>query len=163
MNKFKIVKMKSLKKEYERYNLSLNELGLIIDQTSELATVLFFNRLNLGDYALTEIFLKDLIEVGAELPEEFAIEVEGYIKDNLDKIKKKTRLDNIDFKEFDCVELIVSKEKYIEQGIKKGDTGIIASDKIVKNSVLVDFSSSNTQKFLDCISVDIQDLKKIKE
>ena len=54
---------------------------------------------------------------------------------------------------------IVDKSKYLKQGVKKGDKGIVIYERAVKNSILVDFSASAHED--KCISVDINDLKRV--
>ena len=95
------------------------------------------------------LYLKNEVEV-----------LEEYIENNADKISNKTNFEAIPFKECDYVELIVEKEKYSKYGLRKGDRGIIASNKATKNKILVDFGKE-TEDFDGFISVDFNDIKKV--
>lgn len=95
------------------------------------------------------------------LPEKLSSELEEYIQNNADKIANKTNFEEIPFNEYDQVELIVDKEKYSKYGLRKGDKGIIASNKATKNKVLVDFGKE-TEDFDGFISVDFEDIKKVE-
>ena len=101
----------------------------------------------------------DLIITDMVLPSNLCAELEEHIENNADKISNKTNFKAIPFNECDEVELIVEKEKYIKFGIRKGDKGIIASNKATKNKILVDFGKE-TEDFDGFVSVNLEDIKK---
>ena len=65
---------------------------------------------------------------------------------------------------YDYVELLVEDKKYSQYGIHKGDRGYVMDDNAVDNFIEVDFSELDEQGnfYGDCISVKIEDLKKLK-
>lgn len=160
--KYKIVKIKNLKEEYKKLGLNVDSLGLMLNEKDGKALTMFFNGVNRGDYLVLVADKTDLRNTDMILPDELCAELEAYIQNNFDKIANKTDFREIPFNECDEVELIVEKEKYIKFGIRKGDKGIIASNKATKNKILVDFGKE-TEDFDGFVSVDFEDIKKIEE
>lgn len=157
--KYKIVKIKNLKEEYEQLGLSKDSLGLLLNEKNSQCLIIFFNNVNQGDYLVHVMSETDLIITDMVLPSNLCAELEEHIENNADKISNKTNFKAIPFNECDEVELIVEKEKYIKFGIRKGDKGIIASNKATKNKILVDFGKE-TEDFDGFVSVDFEDIKK---
>ena len=123
---------------------------------------MFFNNNNQGDYLISFINKEHLEITDMVLPEKLSSELEEYIQNNADKIANKTNFEEIPFNECDQVELIVDKEKYSKYGLRKGDRGIIASNKATKNKILVDFGKE-TEDFDGFVSVAFEDIKKVEE
>ena len=64
-------------------------------------------------------------------------------------------------KEMDCVEVIVEKEEYVEDGVHKGMQGWICLDDNSNGTWLVNFPQYGEKNDIATISVDEQDLKVI--
>lgn len=160
--KYKIVKIKNVKEEYKEFALSKDSLGLILNEKNSQCLIMFFNNVNQGDYLVLVMSKADLEITDMVLPNNLSSELEEYIKNNADKIAKKTHFEGIPFNECDQVELIVDKEKYSKYGLSKGDRGIIASNKATKNKILIDFGKE-TEDFDGFVSVDFEDIKKVEE
>lgn len=160
--KYKIVKIKNLKEEYKKLGLSKDSLGLLLSEKNLQYLIMFFNNVNQGDYLVLVVNRSDLDITDMILPDNLCAELEEYIENNADKISNKTNFKVIPFKECDYIELIVDKEKYSKYGLRKGDRGIIASSKATKNKILVDFGNV-TEEFDGFISVDFEDVKKVKK
>ena len=160
--KYEIVKLKNLKEEYVKLGLSKDSLGLLLNEKNSQCLIMFFNNVNQGDYLMLVMSETDLIITDMVLPNNLCSELEDYIENNADKIASKTNFEELPFNECDYVELIVEKEKYSKYGLRKGDRGIIASNKATKNKILVDFSNE-TEDFDGFISVDFEDVKKVEE
>lgn len=158
--KYKIVKIKNLKEEYEQLGLSKDSLGLLLNEKNSQCLIIFFNNVNQGDYLVHVMGETDLIITDMVLHSNLCAELEEHIENNADKISNKTNFKAIPFNECDEVELIVEKEKYIKFGIRKGDKGIIASNKATKNKILVDFGKE-TEDFDGFVSVNLEDIKKV--
>ena len=160
--KYKIVKLKNLKEEYKKVGLDNGSLGLLLNEKNSQCLIMFFNNNNQGDYLISFINKEHLEITDMVLPEKLSSELEEYIQNNADKIANKTNFEEIPFNECDQVELIVDKEKYSKYGLRKGDRGIIASNKATKNKILVDFGTE-TEDFDGFVSVAFEDIKKVEE
>ena len=64
-------------------------------------------------------------------------------------------------KELDCIEVIVEKKKYTEDGVHKGMTGWICYDKCVDGYWLVNFPQYGDKPDIATISVHESDMVKI--
>ena len=159
--KYKIVKLKNLKEEHKKVGLDNGTLGLLLNEKNSQCLIMFFNNNNQGDYLISFINKEHLEITDMVLPEKLSSELEEYIQNNADKIANKTNFEEIPFNECDEVELLVEKEKYSKYGLRKGDKGIIASNKATKNKILVDFGKE-TEDFDGFISVDFEDIKKVE-
>ena len=160
--KYKIVKLKNLKEDYKKIGLDNSSLGLLLNEKNSQCLIMFFNNDNQGDYLVLVMSKADLEITDMVLPNNLCSELEEYIENNADKISNKTNFEAIPFKECDYVELIVEKEKYSKYGLRKGDRGIIASNKATKNKILVDFGKE-AEDFDGFVSVDFEDVKKVEE
>ena len=160
--KYKIVKLKNLKEEYKKVGLDNGSLGLLLNEKNSQCLIMFFNNNNQWDYLISFINKEHLEITDMVLPEKLSSELEEYIQNNADKIANKTNFEEIPFNECDQVELIVDKEKYSKYGLRKGDRGIIASNKATKNKILVDFGKE-TEDFDGFVSVAFEDIKKVEE
>ena len=159
--KYKIVKLKNLKEEHKKVGLDNGTLGLLLNEKKSQCLIMFFNNINQEDYLISFINKEHLEITDMVLPEKLSSELEEYIQNNADKIANKNNFEEIPFNEYDQVELIVDKEKYSKYGLRKGDKGIIASNKATKNKILVDFGKE-TEDFDGFISVDFEDIKKVE-
>ncbi len=160
-----VVKLTNITQKYKSLNLYKNVSGIILKVLpNDKLLVLFVNEKNIGDYAVVEVVNQDLEKQDYSLPSDFLKNLEDSNKISSETFYKKESFEIHNLSEYDMVELLVEEEKYSSLGIHKGDTGIIASNKIIQNSVLVAFSGVDNDNnfFGDCISVKIKDLKKIK-
>ena len=158
--KYKIVKLKNGKDEYKNLGLNKDSLGLLLNEKNSQCLIMFFNSFNQGDYLISLVNKEHLEITNMILPENLCVELEEYIENNADKIANKTNFEVIPFNECDYVELIVDKEKYSKYGLRKGDSGVIASNKATKGKILVDFGKE-TEDFDGFVSVDFEDVKKV--
>ena len=146
---------------YVDFNLTKDLHGIVVKVIENRCDVLFFNPKNVGDYAVVNIKKTDLKIEKEKLPIKFQYE----LLKNLDNIISKSNptLKVMEIKEYDMVELLVEDEKYSKFGIHKGETGCVVNDEAVQNYIEVDFSGVDEQGnyFGDCISVKIEDLKRI--
>ena len=161
--KNKIVKLINLKEDYKQHNLHLDAIGLVVNQKSNIVTVMFFNFKNSGEYATVDVDVKDITLLDFELPDNIKQKLDEYI--NTHDIYEKNQFKSISFEECDIVELLVEDKKYTKYGIHQGETGIIADDgSMVNNKVLVDFTGidENKQFYGEIILVNVDDLKLVK-
>ena len=158
--KYKIVKLKNLKEEYKKIGLDNGSLGLLLNEKNSQCLIMFFNNVNQGDYLVLVMNKADLTITDMILPNNLCAELEEYIENNANKIAEKTKFEEIPFNECNQVELIVDKEKYSKYGLHKGERGIVASNKVTKNKILVEFGKE-TEDFDGFISVDFEDLRKV--
>ena len=158
MKKFDLVRLNNIETYYTDINNDMR--GIVLEIISDYANVMFFNPKKIGDYKILKIKQKDLVVENEKLPDSLKQELAS----KLPNLEPKTEFDINSFKVYDMVELIVEKDEYMQFGIHKGDKGCIMEDKIVGNSIEVDFSYiDNNQKFCgDCISVNVKDIKIIK-
>ena len=79
------------------------------------------------------------------------------------KLTNASRLNGVNdiMKMMDCVEVIVEKEKYAEDGVHKGMQGWICDERRVNNTWLVNFPQSYDKDDIAEISVKEEDLKLI--
>lgn len=154
---FTIIKFKSedIAKKYEK---DTSTLGVVLGKTNDVFTVLFFNVKNVGDYAVFDAPKSDFIATPYDLPQNVKETLEEYLTTHVEMANKKNFVLQ-PFCDSDYVELTVDKSKYLKHGVKKGDKGIVVYERAVKNSILVDFSASTREE--KCISVDINDLKRV--
>lgn len=159
-----IVTLIKLKKEYADKNLYLNIHGVVIKiLANNLLQVIFFNDNMIGDYAVVEVHKTDVKKCEEKLPFDFVKEIKQSKKVDFDKVEQKKELKLVPFNEYDMVELLVEKEIYAKHGVHKGAVGIVAMEGAVDDAILVDFSGidENGNYYGDCISVKIDDLKKL--
>lgn len=95
--------------------------GTIIKLENNIASVLFFNEKNMGDYAVANVNTKFLKTIG-EFPTGELINLNNFIK-NLDQ-EKHDKLKYPNIKEYDLVELLSEDEKYSKFGVHKGNKGV---------------------------------------
>lgn len=135
--------------------------GTIIKLENNIASVLFFNEKNMGDYAVANVNTKFLKTIG-EFPTGELTNLNNFIK-NLDQ-EKHDKLKYPNIKEFDLVELLIEDEKYSKFGVHKGNKGCVISNYAIQNQVEVDFSwvDKNGNFYGDCIVVDVDDLKVLE-
>ncbi|HIU05988.1 MAG TPA: hypothetical protein IAC46_00100 [Candidatus Onthoplasma faecigallinarum] len=135
--------------------------GTIIKLENNIASVLFFNEKNMGDYAVANVNTKFLKTIG-EFPTGELTNLNNFIK-NLDQ-EKHDKLKYPNIKEYDLVELLIEDEKYSKFGVHKGNKGCVISNYAIQNQVEVDFSwvDKNGNFYGDCIVVDVDDLKVLE-
>ena len=157
---YKIVKLKNLINTDIKSSIDTTSLGLLLNEDKSRSLVMIFNNLNQGDYAIQVISNSNIEKTDFVLSEDINNQLEQFIKANASKILNKTTFNICPFNECDHVELVVEKDKYAKRGLHKGDKGIIATNKAIKNTILVDFGI-NSIDFDGLISVDIFDLAKV--
>ena len=161
MKKLDLVKLIN-EKPYLENNLQKDMHGIVISENSNTVAVLFFNPQNIGNYAIVNVNIHDIIIDNEKLPDKMQRE----LLLNFDKIleKAKSYLEPIIIKEYDIVELLVEEDRYSKFGVHKGARGCVMDNKAVQNYIEVDFSGidENGNFYGDCISVKIDDLKVIK-
>ena len=161
MKKFDLVKLVN-EKPYLKNNLQKDMRGIVVDVKLKENLVLFFNPINIDDYAIVNIDINDIYLEKEKLP----IDIQQEILSKLDNIKLKAKnyFEMIAINEYDRVGLLIEDEKYTKFGIHKGDIGCVMDNKVVQNCIEVDFSGidENGEFYWDCIAVNIKDLKVIK-
>lgn len=152
-----------IKNDFENNKIKLNkgQLGIIIEQNNDLCKFLLLNNKNLGEYAIIDININNLIKK-YELTKDLQNELTTFLAN----LKQNNFTNFNDFnsqiiKENDCVEILT--DKYNNLGINKKDVGIVISNYAIKNKVEVDFTKvDNDGKLLGSIVVvDIKDIKLI--
>lgn len=160
MKKLELVKLIN-EKPYVQNNLQKDMHGIVVGESFNKISVLFFNQQNIGNFAVVNVDAKDVSLEKEKLP----AEVQKEILANLDSVlsKAKDYLEPVQIKEYDMVELLVEDTKYSKFGIHRGDRGCVMDEKAVQNYIEVDFSGINSEGEIygDCISVKIEDLKVI--
>ena len=162
MKKYDVVKLVELNSELKKKNLRVGLHGVVLSANFDNSVVAFFNDENLGENLTVQVNNVFLKKENVTLPQK--------IIDILDCGNKKLfendrPLTTRKFKELDCVELVVEKEEYSKHNIHKGETGVIVSNDIINNKMLVDFTcvDKNGKISGEIISVDVNDLKLKKD
>ncbi len=148
-------------KKYDLVELLNNESGIIISIEKGNAEVMLLNKKNYGDYAFISAKEKDLKFFG-HLEENLISELEEFLETiNIDEHRA---YKEIKVKEYDKVKLLVEDIKYSQYGVHKGATGCVVQDYLIKDEVMVDFSSVDKDGNLigDTIVVGVEDLKVIE-
>ena len=129
-----------IKNDFENNKIKLNkgQLGIIIEQNNDLCKFLLLNNKNLGEYAIIDININNLIKK-YELTKDLQNELTTFLAN----LKQNNFTNFNDFnsqiiKENDCVEILT--DKYNNLGINKKDVGIVISNYAIKNKVEVDFT-----------------------
>ena len=156
-----IVKLKKVTEKYKKLGLDTACLGIIIDEQEFEYSTLFFNSCNQGDYMVLSVNKYEIEITNDLIPEDLYLEICEYAKKNVNAVMHKTSFNIMPFSECDQVVLIVEKEKYANLGLKKGDMGVVATNKATQNQILVDFGNV-TETFDGIVSVDFNDLKKLE-
>lgn len=161
MKKLDLVQLKN-EKPYKEYNLFSNMHGIVVKVNVDNADILFFNPQNIGDYAIVNVKLQDLILTKEKLP----LNIEKDFLSKMDKIilNSKAKIEPLKVKAYDMVELLVEDEKYAKFGIHKGEIGCVMDDDAIQNYIEVDFSGidKNGNYYGDCISVKIEDVRLVE-
>lgn len=156
MDNVKIVKFKT-ETIAQKYEQDASSLGVVLSQTKETYSVLFFNVKNIGDYAVFKAPQTDFIITDYELPPNVLNALNDYLLTHSEEVKNKQHFEKQPFRDSDYVEVIT--DEYLKQGVRRGDKGVVVYERAVKGSILVDFSTSHSEE--KCISVNVKDLKKI--
>lgn len=64
-------------------------------------------------------------------------------------------------KELDCVEVVVEKKRYTDEGIHKGMQGWICDERIIEGRRLVNFPQYGEKEDIETLDILESDLKKI--
>lgn len=162
MSKIDLVILKKDIKINSEDVLKKDTLGVILKMERENLKVVFFNPKNIGDYLITDINTNDVILEGTEMPEKYENEILGILKDL--KVSKKDEFKKSTIKNYDKVELLVEKERYVKYGVHKGCVGVVVDDNAVKDYIEVDFSyvDENGNFFGESFAVKLEDLKVVE-
>ena len=160
MKEFDLVKLTNANNYLDR-GLYNDLHGIVIKVGFSESDILFFNDMDIGDAIIVTVSNSDLIIEKEVLPEFIKNEIKEKL--DADKLREKTKLELIDLKAYDFVELLVEDEKYTKFGVHKGGTGCVLEGGIIKGKCLVDFAGVDKQgkSYGACISVKVKDLKKI--
>ncbi len=147
-------------KKYDLVELKNNESGIVISIEKGNVEVMLLNKKNYGDYAFVTVKEKDLKYFG-HLQENLISELEEFL--GTINIGEHSAYKEIKVKEYDKVKLLVEDIKYSQYGVHKGAVGCVIQDYLIKNEVMVDFSSVNNDGHLigDTIVVSVEDLEVI--
>ena len=161
MKEFDLVKLINAHNYIDR-GLHNDLHGIVIKVGLTESEILFFNDTNIGDATIVNILNNDLLVEKERLPQNIKNEIKEKL--NVDKLRGKTKLEIIDLKAYDFVELLVEDESYAKFGVHKGEIGCAIEGGIIKGKCLVDFTGIDKQgkKYGNCIMVKVKDLKKIK-
>ena len=64
-------------------------------------------------------------------------------------------------KELDCVEVVVEKKRYTDEGVYKGMQGWICDERIIEGRLLVNFPQYGEKEDIATLDILESDLKKI--
>ncbi|MBQ7602644.1 MAG: hypothetical protein IJU58_00655 [Clostridia bacterium] len=160
MDKYDIIQLTKSDNELKNKNIHQDCYGIIIDKQKGYYTILFLNDKNYGDFAITKVNELYCKKVG-KLEKQQIIDIENFLKNQ--EHKEQFFVNNQAFNEYDCVELLVDREKYNKQDVFKGDIGCVISKYGIFNTIEVDFSWVDSQN--NChggiIVVSTNDIKKI--
>lgn len=161
--KNKIVKLININDKYLDANLKINMHGIVLKEKLNYSEVLFINEKNVGDYAVIEVLNNDIKIEKEQLPNKIFTLLSTFTL-NLNKTKHK-KLTLPKFKMCDFVEVIVEKEKYIKEGVHKGDRGYVALDNVIENEMLIDFTKidENEEVLGDLVYININDLELVHD
>lgn len=133
--------------------------GNVISIENKNCCVMFFNKLNLGEYIITNVDVQFLRVIG-KLSNKIIKELEEKI-DNF-KINKVEKFSVPLFQKLDYVEVIVEKEQYAHDGVHKGMRGFIMEEQKILNYYNVVFSDPQTGLDIANLNILEDDLKKIE-
>ena len=135
-NKYNLVRLKEANSDIEK-----GTYGIIQSRVGSDCIVLFFNPKNYGDYACVTVNERHLLHV-TDLPH---LQVKELIKfSEKTDLTKKTKFTESQIKEYDFVQIIVDKEKYIKHGVYKGMVGTVMQNHAIKNNWEVCFEGKAT-------------------
>ena len=158
MKKHKIIKVLNTIKYFNCQ--SVQEHGIVIEETNQTYRALFLNEACLGDYIVKDIDKSDALVEKTFLPND----VEKALNQSLSELTKnaKDEFKQPKFNQFDEVVLLDETGKYKKFGLQSGDVGVIVESLTIKNKILVDFSKQTKENpYGDCVSINVSDLKKI--
>ena len=112
--------------------------GVVLEEKGDLIKTLFFNPKNVGDYLIVNIKITHLKLEETRIPNIYKEEVLS-ILNNIEK-SQKNNFKKTNIKNYDKVELLVEKERYVKYGVHKGSVGVVVDDNAVKDYIEVDFS-----------------------
>jgi len=159
MKKLDLVRLIN-EKSYVHLGLAEGMHGIVIKEKRKDADVLFFNPENIGEFAIINVNLHDIVLETETLPNSVTGEMTEKTEWLIANAKKS--FSKAKFSQFDKVEL-VNEEDYREFGLRKGDIGCIIEKTMIQGEVLVFFDSATPDEdgFIDCISVKLADLRII--
>ena len=135
--------------------------GTIAKINGDIYTVCFFNPNNRGEFAFAEVNKKYLIPDKITYPERLLLEMEEFFLNV--KMEKYTHLTECDVKEYDKVELLVEKPKYVFEGVHKGAQGCVLFPYAIEGKwgiLFYNVGENNDQEIE--LNVDREDFKIIE-
>ncbi len=152
------IKLNTELEELSVKGIHKGETGLLIEIDASSCMVMFLNSLNYGDYAFVRVNKKYLnvcdFKYGKDVEElKRMVKSKDLTKDSFKPQK---------FLEYDCVELVVEKEKYAKYGVHKGAKGAVMENYCIDGCYYVIFTDYNTGYDIADLSVHEDDLKLVK-
>ena len=84
---------------------------------------MFFNLQNIGDYAVVNVNIEDLLLEKEKIPKDMQDEI--LLKINKILSSSKNYLETIKINNYDMVELLIEEDRYAKFGIHKGDRSCV--------------------------------------
>ena len=134
--------------------------GVIIQVNEKDYRVMFMNGNNYGNGIFATVNESD-VQYLSIFPAQFHLQLEEYLG-KVDIYDETDKFIACDVKEYDKVELIVEKPKYVIEGVHKGMVGCIISSHAIHNQWLIIFSENGTGKDIAEICVEREDFKVIE-
>lgn len=134
--------------------------GVIIQVNEKDYRVMFMNGNNYGDGIFATVSEGD-VQYLSSFPMKFQSQLEDYLV-GVDIYDETDKFISCDVKEYDKVELIVEKPKYVIEGVHKGMTGCVMSSYAIKNEWLIVFSEKETGKDIAELCVAREDFRVIE-
>lgn len=130
----------TLKKDvnYNGEILAYGMHGVVLEEKEDSIKALFLNPKNVGDYLIADIKNTDFVLEETGIPARYKEEVLS-ILNNLENSQKFNFKKTV-IKNYDKVELVVEKERYLKYGVHKGSVGVVVDDNAVRDYIEVDFS-----------------------
>ncbi|MCL2061221.1 MAG: hypothetical protein FWH03_01160 [Firmicutes bacterium] len=135
-------------------------VGVILENSqNNQYIVLFFNPMNVGEYAIGLANKSDVKTLG-EIPDKYKAEIASMVKNS--KIFNSVSFKESLVKEHDLVELIADRAVYSKHGIYKGMQGCVIGKFAFKGKWEITFSEEGTGKDIASILIKEEDFKVIE-
>lgn len=153
-NMYDDVKLNTELEELSEKGIHNGCLGIVLEIKNNECLVLFFNKLNRGDYACCNVDKKFLTVLNLNYKK---------YNDGWEKFKATRDLTKDSFKpqkffEYDLVELTVEKEKYSKYGVHKGMQGVVMENYCIDSEYYVIFTDESTAEDIADLCVNEDDL-----
>lgn len=134
--------------------------GIIVQVNEKNCRVMFMNGNNYGNGIFATVSESD-VKYLSTFPMQFQTQLEDHLA-SVDINDETDRFILCEVKEYDKVEMIVEKPKYVIEGVHKGMTGCVMSSYAIKNEWLIVFSEEGTGKDIAELCVAREDFKVIE-